>query len=706
MSQAQAHAGNAELVDSFEEFFRKYYDQEVRELASRYPKEQQSLYVDWMDLYRFDPDLADDWLNQPTQLERYANEALRIYDLPIDITLNNATVRVHNLNDGEIFSPSELRSEHGGKYVGIKGELSRVTKPTDKPEEVAFECQLCGVITRIPQGSNGLTEPHECQGCQRQGPFQPNHDQSEWTDYCKVRIETPPDKTGDVGKDEIDGFVEGDLVDEGHETHGLLARAGDRCTVYGVVERQQKTGQKQNDLLFDRILHVKAIDFDDDENDVRIEEHKDEFMELADRDDAVDTFAKSIVPEMYATPEWEYGLQFAVAYLFGAPRIDIDGGPTYRGDIHGLIISGYGMNKSTFNAAVEQYSPKCINKSVTGLSSDVGLLAAATRDDFGEGQWTIKPGILVRGNGGHVILDEIDKTDADLERMNDALEGKQMVDVDKAGESVTYQSRMGLMATGNPTGSRFNKYDPVSEQIGMGESLLSRFDGIITMRDSPDVEIDSNIAGKIINSIAEAQEVEYGDRDRDDLDVLDRVVTPEVGRAWIAYARENVYPMISTEKFERVKDWYAEEIRPMNKSFADDEGEGRDMPVPVNPRDVLDVVRFAMAFARVNLRDEVADEDVDRAMNLKKTLVGQTFDGEKFVPHEQQQPQSQEEEYEEIKELINDLAGAESGAHIDDIIELGVERGMDENSIEHKIEKLKQSGQAYEPQTDTFRTTD
>jgi replicative DNA helicase Mcm len=82
-----AQAGNSELVDSFEQFFRNYYDNEIKQLAQQYPNEQRSLHIDWQDLYRFDPDLADDFIAQPEQLQRYAEEALRLYDLPIDVSL-------------------------------------------------------------------------------------------------------------------------------------------------------------------------------------------------------------------------------------------------------------------------------------------------------------------------------------------------------------------------------------------------------------------------------------------------------------------------------------------------------------------------------------------------------------------------------------------------------------------------------------------
>ena len=626
-----ARAENTELIDDFEQFYRRYYSDEIGTLAQNYPNEQRSLYVDWTDLYRFDADLADDYLAKPEEIHEYMEAALRLYDISIDVDLSGANIRVRGLHNSDIYRPSNLRSEHSGGYIGIKGVLDRVTTPSEKPEEIAWECQRCGTLTNMPQGSGEIQEPYECQGCERQGPFVVNDDYTEWTDYCKVRIEAPPDESGDVGEDKITGYVEGDLVDYGHPA-GLLGRAGEHCTVYGVLERQQKTGRNANKLLFDRVLRIEAIEFDTDEDTVDIEGNLEEFEALAQRPDAVDLFAESLVPELYMTDEWDAGLELAVAYLFAAPRLDIPNGPTYRGDIHVMVISDYGQGKSMVNRAVNRYSPDCIMKSATALSSNVGLLAAAVKDDFGEGQWTIKPGLLVRANGGHLILDEIDKPDADLARMNDALEGEQTVDVEKAGQSVTYLSRTGLWATGNPEEGRFGKHKPVSQQLGIKPSLRSRFDGILTMRDVAIEEKDENIAGTAGRAYVEAQEAQFGDRE--EFDALDRPVSVDVGRAWVAEARANYHPLLSESQDDDVKRWYASEIRPMNKDFADNEGVGADMPVPATARVVEATFRFSVAFARCHLRDRVADQDVDRAKDLAKRLVGQTFDGDGFVPPE------------------------------------------------------------------------
>ena len=588
-------------------------------------------------------------------------------------------------------------------YVGVRGQLAKVTQPMKEISTAVFVCERCGFDAEIPQTGDKMSEPTECAGCERQGPFRLNIGKSDFDHHVRICTETPPDETGDLQEQYIDGDVRGDLVWSGNDEFGLAARSGDRIIAYGTVEKRQVEQGNTKTRHFEEYLDVKAIEFDDDNDDVDIEKHRDEFEDLALRDDAVDVFADSIAPQLYATSEWEYALEALVAYLFGSPRIDIPEGPTIRGDIHILIMSDYGMGKSMVNEAIADFSPNCIKESVTGLSSDVGLLAAAVEDDFGAGQWTLEPGILVRANGGHVILDEIDKTDADLERMNDALEGEQLVDVNKAGQSATFKSRVGLLATGNPTESRFDKQASVADQIGIDQSLLSRFDGIITMEDSPSSEKDARIAEAQGMTYVEAQEYDSGDRD--EFDHLERVVSPAVGRAWVAYARERVNLTLSENHVEMIRDWYADEVRTMNEEF-DAVGDG-DMPVPASARSVMDTIPFAVAFARANLRETVNESDVERAKELTYTLIGQTFDADQNrFQGERTKGASQGDRIDGLKGIIDEHDAAD-GADIDNILTAAQDRlSMGPTKTESYLEKLKSKGEVIDAGGGMYRLTD
>ena len=612
------------LLDELVTFYGNYYKEEIAQIAKE-PNDRKSLWVDHQDLWRFNPDLADDLRNHPEQILEHMEEAVDMVDVPLQVDLTNVTVRVSGLNDEHVYPPNQIRKDHGGMYIGIRGILERVTSTSDLPETVVFECNRCGTPTEIPQviSDNDLQEPHECEACERQGPFSIVERESEWSDYAKIRIESAPD-AGEDESGKIAGYVLNDLIDYGGET-GLVGRAGEPVTIYGIVQRVQKQGRGENKLLFDHFVEIKAIEFDRDDETVDVLEHKDIFTELSNKPNAVDLFAESIAPNLHATEAWETAFEFAVAYLFGAPRVDIDQGPTYRGDLHFLIISDYGMGKSDFSSDIEAYSPKCISKSTTALSSGVGLTAAAVKDDFGEGQWTIRPGLLVKANGGHLILDEIDKGPDELTDMNDALEGKQQVDVEKAGKSATYDSRTALLALGNPVDGRFNPNEPIPAQLGIKESLLSRFDGIVTMEDIADENQDRKVAETYGKAYTEAQQAQYGDRD--DFETLDRHVPIDVGQAWIKYARENVNPVMDYSQFQELEDWYASEVRQLNNATGD---ESEDMPVPATVRVLGAAVKMSLAFARVHLRETVVQEDIERAKKLGKKLVKQNWNGESF----------------------------------------------------------------------------
>jgi replicative DNA helicase Mcm len=675
-----------EKYETLVEFIETYCQDEVARLCQEYPEDSQSFWVDWMELFRADADVANAFLRNPEEYEEHIVEALNGYDKGVEVTFNDIDVRVYNVQQSLL--PSDIRSEHIGEYHAIRGVLGRVTESYEVPTEIGFECVRCGSITSVKQVGESKREPHECNGCERKGPFEESTKESTFADESKLLIETPPDEVGSIDGGTLQAFVRSDLIEHGGE-FGLAEHVGEEVVVHGIVQREARSTQGKKSLIYDEYLEAKAVEFTGSDANVDIEAHKDRFNELANQEDAIDIFAASLAPELYATPEWEAALELGVAYLFGAPRIDIENGPTYRGDIHALLISDYGMGKSTFLNGVEAFSPKCMNRSAAGLSSDVGLTAAAVQDEFGDGGWVIKPGILVRGNGGHVILDEIDKGPEELSAMNDGLEGDQILSVNKGGKDMKLKSRVGLLAAGNPDGSRFDPHAPVAEEIGIDQSLLSRFDGIITMRDTPDEEIDANVAEHIGKGYKEASEAAQGDRE--EFETLSRAVAPEVGRAWVKYARENIHPSVPEYLLPELKEWYAEEARQLNDEMGDD-STATDPPVPVTARVVEDVLRFSAAFARCELSDSIKPRHAERAKTLAKTLIGQTFrDGVADATHGQASQKGKS------TRIDNVLKNAEEMLTVEEIAERA---GTEESWTENYVTNLVQSGDIQEPKVD------
>jgi len=247
-----ATADDADLVKEFERLFREYYDDEIRNLALGYPDEAKSLYLDWSDLYRFDPDLAEDYRSQPEQLQEYAEEALRLYDLPIDMKLGQAHVRIRGLL--ETTEIREIRSRHINTLVHIPGMVRETTDVQPKIQQAAFECQRCGTLTHIPQSGDDFQEPHECQGCERQGPFQINHDLSEFIDNQVLTLaESPHGLSGGEVPQMIHVHVSDDLAGQ--------ADAGSSVTVTGIVRLKSDGQTQETEGLFD--IFIEGISVED-----------------------------------------------------------------------------------------------------------------------------------------------------------------------------------------------------------------------------------------------------------------------------------------------------------------------------------------------------------------------------------------------------------------------------------------------------------
>jgi replicative DNA helicase Mcm len=330
-----ARADDTELIDRFEEFYRNYYRNEIGELAQRYPTEGKSLYVDWGDLYRFDPDLADDVRNKPGQLVEYAEEALRLYDLPVDVSLGQAHVRIRNLP--ETTDIREIRADHRGSLIAVQGIVRKATDVRPKITDAAFECQRCGTLTRIPQSDGDFQEPHECQGCERQGPFRINFDQSEFVDAQKLRVqESPEGLRGGETPQSIDVNVEDDITGE--------VTAGDHVRVTGTLRLDQRGSDRERSPMFDVYMDGLTVTIEDEQfEDMDITDgDKKEIVELSNEPDIYELMQGAIAPSIYGYETQKLAM---VLQLFSGVTKHLPDESRIRGDLHMLLIGDPGTGK-------------------------------------------------------------------------------------------------------------------------------------------------------------------------------------------------------------------------------------------------------------------------------------------------------------------------------------------------------------------------
>lgn len=695
---ATSQPGAVEQIDMFEEFFRNYYDPEIRELSQYYPKEQRSLEVDFGDLFQFNPDLADDYLSKPNQLRQRAEEALRVHDLPIDISLSRAHVRLHNLDPAHTFYPGRFSITDRHKnfpYLAVEGQVEKATDIYAKMDEAGFECQLCGTITHVPQSDGDFQEPHECKGCERQGPFEINFSQSDFVDAQTVRIAEPPEIVRGGSATTIDVSLEDDLCD--------TAEPGDRVTVTGQIRLEQDSSGQTKNNRFDSYLdahHIQISETDFEDIDIS-EEDKEEIEAIASGEygDLFNVVTESIATDLTGE-KYDLIKEGMFLSLVGGATAELENGREVRGMIHQLMIGEASTGKSTLLREAAEISPRSVYANGKGATA-AGMTATAVQDDFGDsGAWTVEAGALVQASGGLACVDEIDKVRDDVQDSMHGAMADMKVDVNKADISTTLPAETTVFGGGNPKYARWDEYADESEQVDLSETLLSRFALIWKLRDVPDEETDTEKAEHTLSTKEDAKRRrQKGISPEGD----ERVVDLELLRKYIAHAKQQPDPRIKDEAvYEKLRDAYVT-MRGMN-------GYDKDAAVPITLRKLQDMHRLAEASALSRLSETVDMEDVKRA----KRLVGESLqdygineDGNidaDIVEVGESKPQR--DRVKSVKSVIRDVGEEhKNGAPIDIVIERAGDIGIDDDTVEHEIEKLKQKGDAYEPTTDHIRLT-
>ena len=329
-----ADGRDQELVDRFETFYRQNYADEIAELARAYPRERRSLTVDWDDLFRFDPDFADDIVSYPDRFRDAAEEALRLYDLPVDVSLANAHVRIENL--GEITEIRAIRSDHINTLVSLRGIVRKATDVRPKIREATFICQRCGAETVVPQTDAGFQDPYQCESCERQGPFQLEAEQSEFVDAQKLRIQESPEGLGGGETPQaVDMNVEDDLTGQ--------VTPGDHVVATGILRLDQ--GKEQSDSpIFDVYLEGVSLEVEDEEFEEMdiTQDDKREIIELSESGDLYEQIVDSIAPAIYG---YEQAKLAMALQLFSGVTKHLPDGSRIRGDLHMLLIGDPGTGK-------------------------------------------------------------------------------------------------------------------------------------------------------------------------------------------------------------------------------------------------------------------------------------------------------------------------------------------------------------------------
>jgi replicative DNA helicase Mcm len=687
------------VTEKWEGFLKRYYWDEIVELSNSYP-EKRTLLVKFSEMDIYDSNIADMLLDDPDVILESATRTLREMDIPTGVTLDEANLRVIKLP--RKVKIRDIRSHDIGKLVSIEGLVTKATEVRPRIVEAAFECPFCHHIFSMVQTGSQFKEPYECPqedgGCGRKAQrFLLRVDKSKFANAQKVRLqESPEELRGGELPQALDVNLEDDISGE--------VAPGDRVIVTGILRSYQRVTQFGKKLFFDIYLDGNSLELKEEEfEEIEItEEDEREIMELHEQPDVYDKLIRSIAPSIYGYDEIKEAM---VLQLFSGVPKELPDKTRVRGDIHVLLVGDPGVAKSQLLTYLVDLAPRGL---YTGgkSSSAAGLTAAAVRDEFGEGRWTLEAGALVLADKGIAAVDEIDKMrKEDRDALHEAME-QQTVSIAKAGIMARLNSRCALLAAANPIGGRFNKYDSISKQINMPPTLLSRFDLIYTMIDRPSEErdtktaehiIETHYAGELLARFEMGGKLEEEGKTlfREHMEALKPAVPEELLRKYVAWSKRNVFPVMSEEAKKKFSGFY---IGLRRQGYEDEEA-----PVPITARQLEALIRLGEARARARLSDTITAEDAEQVINVVNYCLKQVF-----VDPETGRldvdwvaagtTKSRRDRARSIREIIKELEkdyGEE--IPIEEVLDLAEEEGMERDKAEEIIEVMKRDGILFSP---------
>ena len=652
-----------EAVSEFEEFFSNRYYEQVNKVVR---DGDESIVVDFQDMDAFNFELTDYLKDNPDEAVSAAEEGVLGVDL---VTDEEIQVRFGNMPEEDFVLLRNIRSKHIGNFIPVEGMIKRASQV--KPEVVSaeFQCTNCGEIVEKEQDSSKLKSPYKCEAC---GSRKFEVYNKIMTDTQVVTVEENPEsREGSEQPQSLSVRLEGDLVDPDFQKKII---PGNVVHITGVLqERPLKKDSKKYDVYLNA-NNVEPTQQEFEQIELSDEEEK-EIEEMGKDPKIFERIVASIAPSIYGHDQ----IKKAIALqLFGGVKKSREDGVKSRGDIHILLIGEPGTGKSQLLKFTGELAPK--GRYVVGKSSTGAGLTASVVKEESTGEFSLEAGAVVLAHKGMAAIDEIDKMAAeDRSSLHEAME-QQQISVSKANIQATLNAETSILAAGNPKLGRFDPYEPIPNQINIGDTLLSRFDFIFPVKDKPDKERDTKLSSQVLQNHLDPEET---DAEIDQMKL----------RKYIAYA-QRTRPQLTQEAADKIQDFY---ISMRSKGY-NEEGNS----VPITARQLEALVRISEASARADLDDEVTEKDAQRAIDILKYSLEQVgvdpetgeFDADII---ESGVSSSERNRLQTVKHIINEMAG-DGEVEIESVLDRAEEEGFDRDEAEDVIDRLKRDGELYEPE--------